>query len=120
MDYNEGNITERTDQQKRVVPYIETNICNITSKGKYRLFGSIVKFQEDLLVINDGTGEIDVKILPTTTIPEDLKEGSQVMVLGYLETKDSQIKVVIIQNMSEVDIELYQKVREVEKSIFST
>lgn len=120
MNYNEGNINEEINQQKRMIPYVETNICNIGSKGKYRIFGSIVSIQEDLLIVNDGTGEINVKILPTTIIPEDLREGSQIMILGYLETKDSQIKAVIIQNMSGIDFELYQKVREIEKGIFNT
>lgn len=107
-----------TKRQPYSMPFFETNICNL-SKGKYSVIGSVLEVSDDTITINDGTGELKLKILPTTVKPENIKEGSQIRALGYIESKGDYLRAVIIQDLSGVDLNLYQKIREMEQQIFS-
>jgi len=111
--------TSFSDERNYEQPFIECYIDEITSPGKYVIVGTVVFVGDTQIVLNDGTGEAVIS-LPTAFDLASIKEGAQIRVFGYMQTvPEKAVNAIIIHNISEVDIELYQRVRELERTVFS-
>jgi len=100
------------------LPFLEVYIDEIKVSGKYTVVGTVVAIGEDKIGINDGTGEMNI-IPPSTFDISSLKEGAQIRCLGYVDiVPEKVLNAITIHNLSNVDIDLYQRVRELEKSVF--
>ena len=100
----------------RANPFVEVNIAEISKPGKYRIIGSVVSFEGNTLVVSDETEEITVDV--TELVDQDFKEGAQLQILGFAEFEpEKKLKAFIIKAFSEVNIELYRQVRELEQSL---
>jgi hypothetical protein len=100
----------------RTSPFVEINIVEISKPGKYRITGSVIKIEGNTLTLSDETEEIEVDI--TQISNQELKEGMQLQLLGFVDfAPDKKFKAIIIQDFSEINIELYRQVRELEQSL---
>ena len=100
----------------RASSFIETNIAEISKPGKYRIVGTIVGLEENLMVVSDETDEIVVDIADISN--QDLKEGKQLQLFGFVEIEpEKKFKAIIIHDFSDVNIEMYRQVRELEQSL---
>ena len=100
----------------RTNPFVEASVAEISKPGKYRIIGSVVSFEGNTLVVSDETEEITVDV--TELVAQDFKEGVQLQILGFAEFEpEKRFKAFIIQDFSEVNIELYMQVRELEQSL---
>ena len=112
----EDEIESELRKYSRASPFAEVNIIEISKPGKYRITGSIVKMEENSLTLTDETDEIEVDI--TQISDRELKEGMQLQLLGFVEfDPEKKFKAIIIQDFSEINIELYRQVRELEQSL---
>ncbi len=107
-----------SEKQKfsRTQPFIETNIADITTPGRYKIVGTVVNSSKDSFVIEDGTEQLSVSF--TDVIFEKPEEGDQVRVLGYLEFEPEKLlKAAIIQNLTNINLETYRQIRDLEFSL---
>lgn len=112
----EDEIETELRKYSRASPFVEINIVEISKPGKYKITGSVVSLEENTLTLSDETDEIEVDI--TALADQELKEGMQLQLLGFVEFEpEKKFKAYIIQDYSEVNIELYRQVRELEQSL---
>ncbi|NVM53628.1 MAG: hypothetical protein HWN66_07975 [Candidatus Helarchaeota archaeon] len=83
---------------------------------RIRILGSIIESDQDqkYAIVDDGTGRVQIVI--KTSMP--LKPGDQIRVFGILsktEQNDYIIDAEIIQDMKDLDMELYKRVQEVKR-----
>ena len=83
------------------------------SDEQVQVVGLIVDKQESSLVLDDGSGELNI-LFEDPGLIEDVEVGSKVRVFGTpLSIEDTQeIHAEIIQDMDELDLDLYKKVLE--------
>jgi hypothetical protein len=113
---SEEEIEAELRKYSRTSPFVEINIVEISKPGKYRITGSVVKIEGNTLTLSDETEEIEVDI--TQISNHELKEGMQLQLLGFVDfAPDKKFKAIIIQDFSEINIELYRQVRELEQSL---
>jgi hypothetical protein len=100
----------------RAKPFVEVSIAEISKLGKYKIVGSVVSLEGNTIVVSDETEKITIDI---TEIPKkDFKEGEQIQILGFAEFEpNKKLKAFIIRDFSDVNIELYAQVRELEQSL---
>jgi RNase P/RNase MRP subunit p29 len=99
----------------RRLPAHEKRINNISKDDvRVRLFGTVIDSNDNIVVIDDGTGKINV----TFNDPVQVKAGRTVRVFGKVMPAENgfEIEGEIIQDMSGVDVSLYRKATELEKS----
>ncbi|UJG39860.1 MAG: OB-fold nucleic acid binding domain-containing protein [Candidatus Heimdallarchaeum aukensis] len=101
--------------QKRFT-YVEKQINEISTIGNYCIVGEISKIEDNGFQLSDETGEISVKY-PEGFVHENLKEGNFVRIFGKIEGELNIIKSDIIQELHELDLNLYRKMRIIEKSL---
>ncbi len=107
-----------SEKQKfsRTQPFIETNIADIATPGRYKIVGTVVNSSKDSFIIEDGTEQLSVSF--TDVIFEKPEEGDQVRVLGYLEFEPEKLlKAAIIQNLTNINLETYRQIRDLEFSL---
>lgn len=80
--------------------------------GRVRILGTVLEVRQDSLMVDDGTGSTEVFV--NADDREALEEGQRIRVFGrVLPTPDSfEIQGEIVQDMSELDMDRYQQVRE--------
>ncbi|MBY9001159.1 MAG: hypothetical protein KGD64_09615 [Candidatus Heimdallarchaeota archaeon] len=100
----------------RKKPYREINLSEVTKPGKYRIIGTVVNKTDDIFEINDGSGQIEVIL---TIIPNfEIKEGVVLRLFGFIELEPKrQIKVSVAQNVSNIDMDTYNQIKELEQSL---
>ncbi|MHA1114581.1 MAG: OB-fold nucleic acid binding domain-containing protein [Candidatus Heimdallarchaeaceae archaeon] len=101
--------------QKRFT-YVEKQINEISTIGNYCIVGEISKIEDNGFQLSDETGEISVKY-PEGFVHENLEEGNFVRIFGKIEGELNIIKSDIIQELHELDLNLYRKMRIIEKSL---
>jgi RNase P/RNase MRP subunit p29 len=81
---------------------------NAEKDGKVRILGTIVSKEQNSLIIDDGTGTVRVF---TQTDTNQFKDKQLVRVIGrVLPNADNfDIQGEIIQNMENLDVDLYNK-----------
>ncbi|MHA1867157.1 MAG: OB-fold nucleic acid binding domain-containing protein [Candidatus Heimdallarchaeaceae archaeon] len=101
--------------QKKVA-YIEKQIDEISTMGNYCIVGEITKIEDNGFQLSDETGEIKVKV-SEGSVYKELEEGNKVRIFGKIESELKIIKSDIIQKLHDLDLNLYRKMRIIEKSL---
>jgi len=91
------------------------NIEEIDPKDdiRVRVIGTVLSVEDDSISLDDGTGTVEVFLEEEKM--GDLEENQRVRILGrVLPTPDSfEIQGEIVQDFSDVDPELYSRVKKV-------
>lgn len=99
----------------RRLPSLGKRISEI-GKGdvRVRLLGTVIDKKDNIIVIDDGTGKINV----TFEEPVKFETNQLVRVLGRVIPMEEgfEIQGEVIQDMKGVDLDLYKKVNELEKA----
>ena len=102
-------------QQMRRAPARPKNVEEIDPQNdiRVRVIGTVLSLDKDSISIDDGTGNVEVFLEDEQM--EDLKEGQRIRILGrVLPTPDSfELQGEVVQDFSEVDPELYDRVKKV-------
>ncbi len=111
-------MSEGTDgfvSQRRRAAF-EKKISEIAKEDiRVRLIGLVIDKKDNIVVIDDGTGKINVVF----DEPVQTETNKKVRVLGRVMPAEEgfEIQGEILQDMSGYDMELYNKVRELEKNV---
>ncbi len=92
----------------RQEPFVYKEIANIDPNVDFRIniIGKIIEKKEDMLIVDDGTGNIIVNLSSDTVRPE-LKGNEMVRVFGIvLPTQPLQMQANIIQDFSNLNLEI--------------
>jgi hypothetical protein len=102
---------------KRQAPARIRSVNEITDDDyRIRVIGTVVNISSDEQILDDGTGTINV------ITDQKLEVGALIRAIGRIFRKDDgsfELNAEIIQNMKGLDIELYNKVRELQKKYSS-
>ncbi len=95
----------------RRAPAVEKSIAKIRKDDlRVRVLGTVIEKQEDILVIDDGTGQLTVYFADPNSI-KDLKQGDLAIVVGRPLEKgylDGEIAI-----KPKININLYNKVKKI-------
>jgi len=105
-----------SEQEYKIKPFVDANIAEIQQPGKYRVVGKIVEIKEESIMIDDGFEQLSL------TIPDEnklkLEEGMAIRAFGYVSTEpEKMMKTTFIQDFSNIDIDSYRKLNELEQSL---
>lgn len=106
---------ESSGQDFRRMPAKERAISEITPQDiRVRVIGTILDKQDDRIVLDDGTGKIDVSFEK----PVDSETNKTVRVFGKVISMEGGIELQgeVIQDMDGFDMELWRKVKGKEKA----
>jgi len=102
-------------ENQRRAPARPKNIEEIDPKDdiRVRVIGTVLSVEDDSISLDDGTGTVEVFLEEEKM--GDLEENQRVRILGrVLPTPDSfEIQGEIVQDFSDVDPELYSRVKKV-------
>ena len=102
-------------ENQRRAPARPKNIEEIDPRDdiRVRVIGTVLSLDEDSFSLDDGTGTVEVFLEDEKM--EDLEENQRVRVFGrVLPTHDSfEIQGEIVQDFSDVDPELYSRIKKV-------
>ncbi len=104
----EGFVTPRR------LPAYEKKIADISKNDvRVRLLGTVIDKKENVIVIDDGSGKINVVF----NDPVNVKENQFVRIFGRVMPAEDGFEVEgeILQEMGKVDVALYRKTVEMEK-----
>jgi len=99
----------------RRLPSLGKRISEIGKEDiRVRLLGTIIDKKDNLIVIDDGTGRINV----TFSEPVRFEINHLVRVFGRVIPMEGgfDIQGEVIQDMKDIDLDLYKKVNELEKA----
>jgi len=126
MDTNENaeNETPYTQTQvsgfgemfRRRIPSVERRINDIKSGDmRVRIIGTVIDKADDRIVIDDGSGKINIGF----DAPVDLEINQIVRVFGRVIPIENgfELQGEIAQDMSKLDISLYEKIQRIKSSI---
>lgn len=102
---------EEQGNQRRRLPSLPRRVSELrASDMRVSVIGTVLDRAEDGLVLDDGTGKIDV----TLEGPPGTEQGSLIRVLGRVVPLESgfQLQGEIVQDMKGLDMELLNRVRE--------
>jgi hypothetical protein len=104
------------EQEYRIKPFVDANIAEIQQPGKYRVVGKIASMDENTIMLDDGFEQLSI------TIPEEinlkLETGITIRAFGYVNLQpEKQMTTTFIQDFSEIDIDSYRKLNELEQSL---
>ncbi len=107
-------MAEEDMKSMRRLPAIEKNISEVSNEDvRISLLGTILDKKGQTIVLDDGTGQVQI------TFSEPVKEEAKklVRVIGRVIPlqEDFEIQGEVIQDMSGLDLEVYRKVREMER-----
>jgi RNase P/RNase MRP subunit p29 len=100
----------------RRLPAHEKRISDIGKEdSRVRLFGMVIDANENVVVLDDGTGKISVVFRE----PVSTEAGRTVRVFGRVMPAEEGFEIdgEILQDMEGVDAALYRKTAELEKSV---
>lgn len=101
-------------QDRRRAPAVLKAIEDIDAEAdtRVRIVGTVLEVRGDSIMVDDGSGTVEV-FLDTEDV-EDVDDGQRVRVIGRVLPLPSGFEVQgeIVQDFSDVDMELYGKVRE--------
>ncbi len=102
--------------------YEEVKISEIQEAGKkVCVFGRIIDREGTTLIIDDGSGKLQVELdfLRNPEILKGLKAGEKVRIFGGVTTRGGESIVVadIIQSAADFEEELWEKIRKVEAKV---
>ncbi len=98
----------------RRLPAFDKKVAEIGKDDvRVRLLGMVIDKKDNLIVLDDGTGKINVVFAE----PFETEVNKRVRVFGRIMPSEEgfEIQGEILQDISGMDLELYKKVRELEK-----
>lgn len=102
------------EQDQRRQPAVLRNIKSIDPQrdARVRIVGTVLEAREDSIMLDDGTGTTEV-FLDVDDV-ETVEDGMRIRVFGrVLPTPDAfEIQGEIVQDMTDLDMDLYSEVRE--------
>ena len=109
-------MSDSIEQEYKIKPFVATNIAEIQQPGKYRVVGKIVEMTEESMMIDDGFEQLSI------TIPDEinikLENGKTIRAFGYVNIQpEKKMKTTFIQDFSDIDIDSYRKLNELEQSL---
>ncbi len=86
---------------------------NLEVDFKVSVLGMVVDKKDDVLVLDDGTGKVQV-FVDSVEVLDNIDVNKTVRIFGSTIPTDEgfELKADIVQNMSSLDINLYKKVNE--------
>lgn len=98
------------DESNRRMPTEFKRIEDIKPEDvRVAIIGTVVNKEEYILVIDDGSGNIEVEF-ESEEKTEDFEESDKVRVIG--RPSDDIFYGEFVQDLSDIDLELYEKARE--------
>jgi len=99
-------------------PYEEMKISEIREAGrKVCVFGRVIDREGDALIIDDGSGklQVDLSFLKNPELLKGLKIGEKVRIFGGVTTRGGEAIVVadVVQLAMDFDEELWEKIRKI-------
>ncbi len=91
----------------KVEPGVKRKISELNPNldSRVSLIGKIIDLKDNLIVLDDGTGKIEISFSEDISKPE-LKAGELVRVFGFIiPSEQTEIQAEIIQDMSKLKIE---------------
>jgi hypothetical protein len=102
---------------KRRLPSVEKNIADIQPETdvRIRLIGTVIDTTPNSVIIDDGTGKIDVYFGEELNV----KQGQRVRVVTRIVPliDGFECRGEVLQTLDDFDIGLYKKAREIVKNI---
>lgn len=98
----------------RRLPAHERKVSEIGKDDvRVRLLGTVIDSKDNIVVLDDGTGKVNVVF----SEPVRAEVNKRVRVFGRAMPMENgfEIQGEVIQDMEKVDLELYQKVTELER-----
>jgi RNase P/RNase MRP subunit p29 len=98
----------------RRMPALSKKISEISPNDiRVRILGTVIDKKDNILVIDDGSGKIQV----TFNEPVKFETNHLVRVFGRVMPLEEgfEIQGELVQDMNNVDLELYRKVEELER-----
>lgn len=107
-------------EEKRRLPGKEKNIKDIVEEDfRVTILGTVVDLDKvsNTAMIDDGTGRV-LLLFPDSAQLEPLEAGKPVRVIGRVRKEENiEIEVEIIQDMSKLDLGLYEQVKYISERI---
>jgi hypothetical protein len=107
-------------ERKQRLPSVEKYIKNLTGEDyRVRINGVVVDIHRDTYtaMVDDGTGRAIVQFIDPEVFGK-LKEGSPVRIIGkVVPGEETMIDAEIAQDMSKLDLGLYNRARYVAESL---
>ncbi len=104
-------------------PALERQIKDVKADDfRVKILGLVVDRDEanNSVLIDDGTGRA-VAIFSDPDSMEDVPEGKRVRIIGKaIQGNPLEIEVEVVQDMSELDMDLYEKVRNISEKLAGT
>ena len=101
---------------RRRLPFIEKSISEISQEDvRVRIIGTVIDKQENRIVLDDGTGKIDITFDETPSI--EINELVRVMGRVIPMENGFELQGEIIQDIAGLDLDLYKKVNGLMKQI---
>ena len=98
----------------RRLPAFEKKVSDIGKDDvRVRLLGTVIDKKDNVIVLDDGTGKINVVFSENA----ETETNKRVRVFGRVIPSEDGLEIQgeILQDMEGVDLELYRKVSELEK-----
>jgi uncharacterized protein YdeI (BOF family) len=97
----------------KVEPAVKRRVSEINPNldSRVSLIGKIIDLKDNLIVLDDGTGKINVSFSEDLSKPE-LKTGQLIRVFGFvIPNEQVEIQAEIIQDMSKLKTEYLELLR---------
>lgn len=113
---------ENSDEFKRV-PTKPRKVGKIDREEDIRIsvIGTLVNKGEDSLVVNDGSGNLEVSFLELHNFErvDELETGQLVRVVGKLDLSSENLRIrgEAVQDFSDFNLDLYKKAEELESEV---
>lgn len=107
---------ERSGDFQRRLPAVERNISDIKQDDiRVRVIGTVLDKQGNRIVLDDGTGKVDVGFEG----PPEVESGQLVRVFGRVISLENgfEIQGELVQKLDGLDMKLRKKVMELENKI---
>ena len=98
---------------------VEKNIAEVKETDiRVRIIGVVVDVGEDYLVIDDGTGKIEVFFREEL---REIKTGDMVKVIGRVFSSQTSVKIngECLQTLKDFDLKLYKEAKETIEKVMS-
>ncbi|MBI5355608.1 MAG: hypothetical protein HZB68_04100 [Candidatus Aenigmarchaeota archaeon] len=99
-----------TFEQKKRLPAVPSKASALPESGRVSVIGTLVDFDDDSLVIDDGTGSVTGRLSDETIKNCVLDKGGIFRLIGRMS--GNEVTAEIIQDFNGFDSKLYEKALE--------
>lgn len=102
-----------TFEQKKRLPAVPSKASSLPDSGRVSVIGTLVDFDDDTILIDDGTGSVTGRLSEETVKNCSLEKGGTFRMIGRIS--GNEVTTEIIQDFKGFDSKLYEKAIEVFK-----